>query len=225
MRRQATGFTLLEMLVAIALMAMVAGSLYGGLFIGFKAHRSAMNGISPVRSASLTLDLLRQDFDGVLKANGVLIGAFSGSGGTGADSLDFYSSANVPNEREVACDIRRVQLSVETLPGESESVLMRRVTANLMAITNPVVREQVLCRHVKTFRLRFFDGSLWQDVWDSSAQEGMLPLAVEVTLEFAISDDQFGTLKIYSVSRVYTVRCGQATTDTTTSGTGAEESL
>jgi len=217
MRRPVQGFTLLEMLVAIALMALVAGSLYGGLFIGFKAHRATTESLQPIRSASLTLDMLRQDFDAALRPNGVMSGAFSGSGGTGLDTLSFYSGANVPNDHEVACDIRRVDLSVETIPGQTQQVLMRRVTANLMAITNPVVREQILCRNVHAFRLRFYDGSLWQDVWDSTGQGDILPLAVEVTLEFALDEpDGIAVPKFYSVTRVYSIRCGSAATDATT---------
>lgn len=220
--RRPCGFTLLEMLVAIALMALVAGSLYGGLYAGFKAHRSTAAALYPVRGASLTMDLLRQDFDAALRPTGVLSGAFSGLSGTGVDTLSFYSCANVAGDRELASDVRRVDLAVETPPGETQPVLMRRITANLMAISNPVVREQVLCRHVRTFHLRYFDGSLWQDNWDSAAQGDILPLAVEVTLEFSRNGDSLDADQLYRMSRVYPLRCGRAVLDTTD---GATETL
>src|SRR5438093_1114605 len=66
------GFTLLELLLAIALMALISGTLYASLFVGIRAHRSATSTLEAPRSAALAFELLRQDFDGALPPNGVL---------------------------------------------------------------------------------------------------------------------------------------------------------
>ncbi|MCY3023880.1 MAG: GspJ family type II secretion system protein [Planctomycetota bacterium] len=206
------GFTMLELLVAITLMAVIAGSLYGSLFVGFKAQRSAANAVEPVRTAAMALELLQQDFDAALPPTGILAGAFLGSSdpGTGeSGSLSFYSCANVPREGDTGCDMRRVELAVETPSDEIQPVLMRRITANLLASNAPVVREQVLCRRVRVFQVRYYDGMVWQDTWDSAGQGDVLPVAVEVTLEFAPSLERAdGGEATCRITRVYRIPCG-----------------
>ena len=48
-RRHARAFTLLELLVATAMTAILAGSLYATLHVAFKARRSAMEVVEPAR--------------------------------------------------------------------------------------------------------------------------------------------------------------------------------
>jgi len=216
MRRLVRGFTLLELLVAIALMTLISGSLYASLYVGFKAYHSGTDAVGPARTAALALELLRQDFDAALPPTGILAQAFEGTAGAGANgsaSLEFYSAAHSPKEGETACDIRKVDLSVETPDGETQPVLMRRITTNLLASGVAVVREQVLCRRVKLFGLRYFDGTAWQDTWDSAGQGDILPLAVEVTLEFALEAERAdGPGRTYRLAHVYGIPCGRAVT-------------
>ena len=204
---------MLELLVALALMALVAGSLYGSLYVGFKAHHSATTAVEPARIAALALELLKQDLDAALPPTGVLAGAFTGTAGSGAgdsSSLSFFSCANFPGPEETASDIRQVELSVETPADETQPVLMRRVTTNLLAANAPAVREQVLCRRVRSFSVRYYDGSVWQDTWDSSGQGDILPFAVEVALEFALDPDQPGAAeRPYRLARVFRIPCGR----------------
>jgi hypothetical protein len=206
-------------------MALLCGALYGALFIGTKAHGSAMTAIEPARQTALALDLLRQDFNAAMPPTGLFAGSFVGTSYSGtdqADSLIFYSCAHNPAESETACNIRKVELSVETITGETQPVLMRRITTNLLAAEDPLVHEQILCRNVKTLRLRYYDGSLWQDSWDSTGQDNTLPVAVEATLEFlpvapasapAFGTNQPGPTRV--VSHIYAIPCGQSVTSTT----------
>jgi len=107
--------------------------------------------------------------------------------------------------------MRKVELSVETLPEETQPVLLRRLTTNLLAPSTPVVHEHVLCRNVKLFSLRYYDGTVWQDNWDSSGQGNILPVAVEVTLEFALDPERAGDPERTSRQvHVYGIPCGQA---------------
>lgn len=214
MRSRRRGFTLLELIVAISLMALIAGSLYGSLYVGFRAQRAGANAVAPARIGTLALELLRQDFQGALPPTGVLAGAFNGTAGTGtgaSSSLAFYSCANAPSASETGCDIRKVELSVETPADDTVPVLMRRVTTNLLASSTATTREHVLCRRVRSFSVRYYDGMIWQDTWDSAGQGDLLPVAVEVTLESAsVAERQDDTEQTYRLACVYVIPCGRA---------------
>ena len=81
-------FTLLEMLVATAMIAVLAGSFYATLRVAFRAQRSALRTIEPVRKAKLAVNLLRADIQSALVPNGVLAGSFLGEDATDASGRD-----------------------------------------------------------------------------------------------------------------------------------------
>ena len=70
----------------------------------------------------------------------------------------------------------------------------------------------MLCRGVTAFNLRYFDGSQWQQGWDSTAQNNELPAAVEVTLTLVrpIAAGQNQELRYV---RVFPLSCSALVTD------------
>jgi len=214
MRGRISGFTLLELLVAIGIMTLVAGTLYSALYIGTRASHSATSAIYPARMATLALELLRQDFDAALPPKGQFAGQFLGTNNANTnnfDELTFYAASNVPRDGESGGDIRFIDIVADVPANETQLVLMRKITTNLLAQQQPVPRQQVLCRGVKSLKLRYFDGTQWQLSWDSNAQNKVLPAAVEVTIEF--DRDTQHTDKIdrgtYRMTRVYMLHCAQ----------------
>lgn len=219
-RRHSRGFTLLEMLVAIAMVAIITASLYSALYVGFRAQRSATRAVEPARAATLTLQLLEQDLEGAMSPTGILAGQFLGTDGNGlngADSLTFYSSANVPVNGESGSDSRYVEFSVAAALDDQQPALLRRVTSNLLPSNAPLVREQVLCRNVRAFSLRYFDGTQWLESWDSAGQGDLLPLGVEVQIEFALPTNDTRDLepRFYRLRRVFEIPCGRTAASAT----------
>lgn len=219
-RRNASGFTLLEMLVAIAMVAIITASLYSALYVGFRAQRSATRAVEPARAATLTLQLMEQDIEGAMSSTGILAGQFLGSDATGldgADGLAFYSSANVPTAGESGSDSRHVEFLVAADVDDQRPALYRRVTSNLLPSNAPMIREQVLCRNVRAFSLRYFDGTQWLDSWDSAGQGDLLPLGVEVQIEFTLSNVDPNELepRFYRMRRVFEVPCGRTAASAT----------
>jgi type II secretory pathway pseudopilin PulG len=97
--------------------------------------------------------------------------------------------------------------------------LVRSVTRNLLAPTEPTPEDEILVRNVKSFTLRYFDGSVWQDDWDSTTLGDVLPVAVEMTLETVMDDEKPGQpATTYKVTRVFPLACAQPATDTTGGG-------
>ncbi len=217
------GFTLLEMLVAMSLICVLAGSLYASLHIAFKARNSAARAIDATRTMELALNLLEQDLRCAAIPKGVLASTFVGQDGkdafgNDADSLVFCCTAATlaPLSDEaagqVAGDMRKVELLCEPSGGSDEQVLLRLVTTNLLAPVEVEPREEVVCRSVRAFNLRYFDGTEWQESWDAGAYENALPLAVEITVEVN-TDRPTRQGTGYRVSRVLLIPCGSSTSD------------
>jgi prepilin-type N-terminal cleavage/methylation domain-containing protein len=225
-------FTLLELLVALAMAGIIAASLYSGLRIGFRARASAETAVEPIRTAELGTALLRADFESALPARGTLAGPFVGldsTGGAGlpADAVEFFTLGNptdllaapptgvaagpaamIGGATALAAtgEARKVQIGLAAHSGAGgEQVLVRRVTTNLLSPVEVEPHEEVLCRGVRSLNIRYYDGLTWQDTWDSTQAENNIPSAVELTLELDRSTpDQ---PKIIRFPRVFLLSC------------------
>lgn len=215
-RRQVRAFTLLELLVATAMTAVLAGSLYATLHVAFKARGTATAVVEEVRRAELAVELVRADIESAVVPKGILAGGFLGEDDTdGAgrpmDILLLHCTADGAAETEGTGDIRMVELACEPAEDGEGMVLLRRLTLNLLATTVEEPAEEVFCRGLRSFDLKYFDGMDWQDNWDSGTQDNTLPLAVEVTLELVARDGTSSDEGGYWVSRVFRIPCSSLT--------------
>ena len=212
-RRHVGGFTLLELLVALAMTAVLAGSLYATLRVAFNARRAADEAVGTVRRLELTMELMRADIRSAVVPSGILAGEFLGidaadaAGEAHSDILLLHRTADGALATDGAGDIRRVEFMCEPAEDGEGLILLRRVTTNLLAtrVVDPV--DEVLCRGVGALELRYFDGVDWLDSWDSGVRDNALPLAVEVTLQLIDEEDPDNEDGGVWVSRVFQVPC------------------
>ena len=248
--RARSGFTLLELILALSMVAMLALTLYAALMVTVRAKERAFAAVAPVRTTLLAADIVRQDLESVLPCKQLLAGPFIGTSQGGADVLDFYCLGSdvgwhaPPTEQEQPQQGRGggmgqgqglglglapvtdapwsdgprhvvLQLRTDLQPPS----LVRSVTRNLLAPTQPTPEDEILCRNVKSFTLRYYDGSVWQDNWDSTTQGDVLPVAVEMTLEAVMDDAKPGKpATTYKVMRVFPLACAQPAADSTGGG-------
>jgi len=211
--RHCAGFTLLELLVATAMTAVLAGSLYATLHVAFKARRSAMEIVAPARKAELAVELLRQDLTSAVVPKGLLAGEFVGedaTSGTGLDSdtVELYAVADGGQEVDGTGDIRWVQIGCDADEDTGGMVLFRKVERNLLSTRVEDPDPETICGGVRSFNLRYFDGLEWTDGWESVAEDATLPRAIEVTLELLKDDDaDVSEDGGYWVSRVFQIPC------------------
>lgn len=211
-RRGRAGFTLLEMLAALTLTAILAMALYASLHTGFSARERAEETLEPVRAAGLALDLVGRDIKGALPPTGILAGEFVGLEQTAAadssrraDTLVLHIAGG-----DAAGDVRsvrRIEFALVTDEEGSGNVLVRRVTENLLAPETSDPVEEVLCRGAASFTLRYFDGTVWEDSWDSTARDNALPLAVEAEIEIGSDANADGETERYAAGRLFLLPC------------------
>lgn len=213
-------FSLIELTLAMAMVAMLALSLYSAFRVVTNARRSATAAVERTRALAIASDILRQDFESVPQPTGVFAGPFIGTHQTGAggdnDTIEFYAFGSDPvpadappdEQQPLAEGIRRVELYVDSSAGSP--VLVRRITRNLLPSSEALGEDEIICRDVRGFSARYFDGSFWQDSWDSTTVGDVLPTAVSITLELedpeARAAGQPGTRR---VTRVFNLACAQ----------------
>ncbi len=195
-KSNAAGFTLLELLAAMALMVVVGSCLYTALHTGFRAYRSALLAVEPTSQAINAIELLKQDVQGVLPpgSNGLAV-AFIGTDSRGikgvdADSIEFYTTHVYADDKSLSGGLGKVVLLLEEdkdsgYGNYTTYQLVRQVTTNLLAPREVDPDEQTLCRNVLSLNLRYFDGDSWLGEWDSTEDANSLPRAVEVDIEVA----------------------------------------
>lgn len=224
------GFTLIEILAATAMTAVLAGSLYASLSIAFRARDTAVKSLTATRTCETAVALVRNDLQSAVGTSGTLAGAFTGTSGSGIGTLTAQgcdltfcavaSDAEIQPDSGVA-DIQQVEFFCENTGDPDNMSLIRRVTTNLLSPVTPTTKDQTLCRNVKAFALRYFNGTTWQDSWDSSAMGNILPMAVEVTLELNAPGYSSVPGTGYKLSRVVRIPCGQPYAGESSSGSSS----
>ncbi|MCY2925821.1 MAG: type II secretion system protein GspJ [Planctomycetota bacterium] len=223
-------FTLLEVLAAATAMAAIAGALYASLHVAFQARGTALRAIEAVRTVEGAVDLMRQDIESAVLSKGELTGPFVAQQATDAagknDSLIFFAVGADPEADDAMGDVRKVEYSCDEAADRSGVNLVRHVTSNLLSEKEVAPREEVICRGVRSFTLRYFDGTNWQATWDSTTVDNALPTAVEITLELQPADkNALPGAAGYRLCRTVPIPCGQGTsasgTTTTTTGGAA----
>ena len=249
-----SGFTLIELMVAMGMTAVIALSLFGTLRIAFKAQANAEANVEPGRTIDLAMDLLRTDFQNAISPNAAaaaststtttttttatpqyLAGPFNGSqapddrGHPSADVV-FCTTADGPLHPNPTGtldptgdgDIRQVELTVITLPGTQDHVLVRRVIGNLLGTQQVDPDDEVVLRGVSSFTVEYSDGTTWLPSWASVDQDNTIPTAVRVTIELERPSEIMNNqgVPVLRYTRVFLLPCSTAATDPNLSSFG-----
>ncbi len=189
------GFTLLELIVAMALMDVIAVALYACMHTAFKSKESAQASLAPYRSVMPIFEHIRKDFTSALKPDGILAGVFEGENVSftdlqDADTLGFYTASYHPKEDEIASNVIYVQYTLDNDYERDQIVLKRLTTKNILSPSTVEPDEEVIARDIAGLDIQYFDGTTWLDGWDSSEEDATLPWGVRVTI--AIWDENRG---------------------------------
>jgi type II secretory pathway pseudopilin PulG len=204
----AAGFTLLELILAMGMVAMLSLTLYASFNVAYKAKRRAEATVRPVRAATAAIEVIAKDLENAVPPAdpnnasslfGAFLATYPGNVGAEAAWLQFHclgDDGSPPAAPESSLDaptsdgVRRVTIGLRT--DVSPPTLVRRVTRNLRAPVEQEPEEQVLCRNVKSFAARYSDNGVdWYEEWDSSLVPNYLaPLFVQLDLVVNIEGSQ-----------------------------------
>ena len=216
------GFTMIELMVALAMVAIVAASLTSALWGSYHQARQAEAAVVPTDQASIALEYLCDDLKNSLTPNTTnaepLAGNFEGvqaqdARGHEADNVEFFTTADSPQHEDANGEIKFVQYLVEQPTGSNGFALVRQVTRNLLPPSvQPQPDEEILCRNVSSLTIQYYDGSNWNTTWDSTAENNELPAAVQVILEMEETAPS-GKTQLVRYTRNILLNCSMATLD------------
>jgi len=195
-------FTLIEMILAIGVAAMVLIAVNTALFASLRLRDATQNVVDAAAPLDQTVSFIRRDLQCMVTPTN------SPNGIPGGLSGDFragnISSAGVPESVAVEmctatgalsanspwADIQRVTYELKQ-PADRNAVgrdLYRSIVRNLLTLTTPDVQDQLMLSGVQDIKFTCFDGAVWQEVWDTTGLTSTytnLPLAVRVDIQMA----------------------------------------
>jgi type II secretion system protein J len=180
------GFTLLEIMVACAILGLVVAALYGVFSRTLGSKRLAEERMANVRAARIALWRIGEDLQASFPLTGSLgfLGETRREGEFPQDSLSFVSAAHTLLTSRGA-EGTLCQIGYTLMPDPQVSTqhqLVRRVQIDVRADQDASGEVAALLSHVRGLRFRFFDGQNWLEEWGKDKTQGTLPQAVEVTL-------------------------------------------
>ncbi len=187
-------FTLLELLVAMSIMAVITTAMYSTLYIAFRAKDSLENAITPFADINAVFDVIRSDLACAIDPEMSLSGAFVGEESAINDnsSISFYTSNYIPGEDEIACDVYQTEYSLEKYDQWDGYALVKRSATNLLSQSEVESRTEILCRGILSFEIEYYDGASWTTSWDSENMTyTLLPPLVKITIEKLVDKEEY----------------------------------
>jgi general secretion pathway protein J len=195
--QRSRGFTLLELIVAVTVLAFITMLLYGA-FSGMKHTRDGLTRVQDrYREGRTALSRIVRDLQSayissqlpINQSLAVLKTAFMGHQSTPADRIDFNTFTNIRRDRNshVSDQLEVSYYGEESLETSGTVDLLRRSSQYLDLKPDKGGRIDVIATDIDLFDVSFLDPttSQWVDSWDTTSatgQQNRLPLQVRVTL-------------------------------------------
>ncbi|GFE57255.1 type II secretion system protein GspJ [Geobacter sp. AOG1] len=200
-QRRNGGFTLLELLVALALLTVLFAALYGTFFALTRGRDAATSGMETRRELRTTLDQVRRELSGAFIRGPAPLGVKPlvpfvvedrDSFGKPASTLTFTTF--VPPRSDSAPTSDQVTVRYRIVEHEKRLELTREAQDRYLAGT-PVPYPQM--EDVEGFLVECYDGSKWVRSWDTTpGLNSGLPKAVRVTIRLKEGEEinEFSTI-------------------------------
>ena len=185
-QKKQLGFTLIEVLIAIAIFAILSVLAYGGLNSVIESKQQTEDALTRLRQLQLTMTKLQRDIEQVSAREAK--DEFGGSllklsSGQDSELLIQFTRNGWRNPAELTrSHLQRVAYKLD------EDKLIRMTWPYVDRAQDSQVIETLLIDNISEIKFKFYDSESWSDNWPSqstftSDEPQDLPRAVEVTLK------------------------------------------
>lgn len=194
------GFTLIEMLLAVAIFGIVLLAINGVFYSALHLERTTNRALDERLPLNQALAILRRDLQGAVppNSNGVFLCDFKsgaargGLGLSGASStLEFCTTTGVINDDVPWGETQRVSYQLVEATDRTTTKgrdLVRVITRNLLPTLAEEADEQWLMSNIESMEFLNYTGTDWRDSWDTTMGDTGLPQAVRVRIQLAASN-------------------------------------
>ncbi|HTJ00286.1 MAG TPA: type II secretion system protein GspJ [Dongiaceae bacterium] len=190
-------FTLIEMILAIGVAAIVLVAVNAVFFAGMHLQAATQEAVDAAAPLARTESVLERDLQCAVtpKTNALIsgdfrVGTITSPGVDQPVAIELCTATGALSESQPWGDVQRVTYGLQTATERNSRGrdLIRTITRNLLSDTTPEVTEQWLLGGVESLQVSCYDGSQWQDTWDTSDTTGVttnLPLAIRIRIQMA----------------------------------------
>ena len=182
------GFTLLEVLIATLCFAVIIAALNSVFYSAMHLRSRTTTLVEDVLPLNQVASIIKRDFKGICPA-GTMAGYLSTTNYP-MGTLVFYTTSGVTREDLYWGEVQKVAYYLRMAANRGDDTgkeLVRAVTRNLLPSLTEDLTEQPLLRGVDLVTYDFYDGTNWQNTWDSTMQTNP-PAAIKMSLRFAVQE-------------------------------------
>ncbi len=184
-RRHIAGFTLLESILAVTLIALVLGTVHTALWVSVRSYRASRERAADETTGVAAARLLDDDVSRLLPQQPGEAAALWARPDVGPGAGECLLRLRVAARPEKGQQDMRVDYFY--VADEGGGSLLRRsepsATGEGLPLDEDVGRYEIVAAGLAGAGFRYFDGSAWSDEWDADAR-GELPRLIEMTLRF-----------------------------------------
>jgi len=227
---RARAFTLIEVLLAVAVFAIVLGAINSVFFGALRLRNKTTETLEAAIPLQQALSTIQRDLEGMMLPGGRFGGTFSTSLEGMSNNVafigerltpDIFTTSGSVSDSARWADAQKVAYFL-ALPTNTARVtvsagkdLVRQVTANLLPVNVEEPEVQWLMSGVQDMALQYFDGLVWSDAWTYTN------LPVSIRLQLTLAEDYQGRTKVPAPIELIVPVLVQASTNATETG-GAE---
>jgi type II secretion system protein J len=189
------GFTLLEVMLAMAVCAIALAAINGMFFGALRLRDTTLRAVDESQPAQLAASTIRRDLASAMSptTNGFMTGDFrvgdiTSMGLNQNVSIEMYTTTGALRDDEPWGEVQRVTYELRPSAGgaaDRGQDLIRSVSRDLLATITPVPEDQWMLGHVQNLTFDCYDGTQWRNTWDTTSGDTNLPMAVRVTIQLA----------------------------------------
>lgn len=191
--RKNQGFTLLEVLIAVAIFAVISGIAYSGLSSVLTASHKTQAVNRSLQEVQMAISLMHQDFTQI--ANRPVSDEFGTRQEAVVSGSAFEKIIRITRRgwrnpaQRTRSTLQRIAYRID------ENTLIREYWQHLDRAPNPTIVSLPLLEKVKELSFRYYDqNNAWQQQWPPLSQDQDQPVLLPRAIEMTLDTEQWGEI-------------------------------